>query len=138
MSCDSVVSSFSSATHRVYGRRLPDCRVEMAYLDRMEPASTPAPPPAEPNQYPAPSPYAADPQAPAEIGPPGAYAQPGPPAPRAPGEARIGVIVLTALVLELLLIGIGANQWVTDRLLRATPGSRMEQLIQFSWLTFNW
>src|SRR5690242_7700757 len=53
-------------------------------------------------------------------------------------RARIGVIVLIALVLEVVLIGVGANQWVTDHLLRNPPRGRMEQMVEFSWLTFNW
>ena len=56
-----------------------------------------------------------------------------------PRQARIGVIVLTAVILELGLIGGLANEWATRRIVRRADGRALwERLVDYSWLTYTW
>lgn len=100
----------------------------MPYVVRMEPGNQHGQqygtdPSSAWSSPPPPAPYAAPPAAPA--------------APAAP-RARIGLVLLTALIVELLAIGGGANQWISDKIVRDRSGGLRSQLIENSWLTFTW
>jgi hypothetical protein len=86
----------------------------------------------EPNPYG--QTYAPEPPA---WGPPPAAPAP-PTAAPAPARTRVGLVVLTAVLMEILLIGFGANQWVSDKIQRDDPADFRSRAIESSWLTFTW
>ena len=55
------------------------------------------------------------------------------PAPR----TRTGLVVLIAVITEIVLIGGGANQWVTKRIVEHASGTD-RRLIDSAWLTYTW
>lgn len=58
---------------------------------------------------------------------------------RAPARTRAGLVVLAVLITEIVLIGGGANQWVTERIVRrAADASQTVRLIDGSWLVYEW
>lgn len=54
-------------------------------------------------------------------------------------RTRAGIVVLAAVLTELVLIGAGANQSVSERIVRDMPGKGLSaELIKGSWLTYTW
>jgi hypothetical protein len=52
-------------------------------------------------------------------------------------RARVGLIVLTALLLEFLLVAAGANQWVAHKIAQRNDSVNV-RLFENSWLTYGW
>jgi hypothetical protein len=97
-------------------RRQRGRRLVMPYLCRMEPAS-----------------YQYEP-GPADQPPPP------PPPPRTAAGARPGLIVLTAIVAQIVIIAAACNQWVTVRVARSilNDDSQFFRDVKASLLTYNW
>jgi hypothetical protein len=73
----------------------------------------------------------------------------GPVEPNAPGSpveanpsptrrARIGLVVIVAVLTEVVLVAAGANQWVADRIVRSGGKGLGARLVESSWLTYSW
>jgi hypothetical protein len=67
------------------------------------------------------------------------WGAPPPAAAAAARRARAGIVVLAAVLTELVLIGAGANQSVSERIVRNQTGHDLSaQLFEDSWLTYTW